>query len=223
MEEKIKQHLCRVCGESKPLTEFHKCKAKKDGLQNICKNCSSKQHKKYYERHKERIDERTKKYNEEHREELRESSRKYREIYREKEKERQRKYKDSHQDELKEQSKKYRGTHKDEIKARNRKWWQSPNGKFAAQQHSHRRRVQEHASSSDLTSKQWQRILKNQQNRCSICQKMFNAHRVPTMDHIIPLSKGGTHDSSNVQALCQSCNSSKNAKILKCFINSWCL
>lgn len=30
-----------------------------------------------------------------------------------------------------------------------------------------------------------------------------------TLDHVIPLSKGGTHDSDNMQAMCDECNCRK--------------
>lgn len=39
-------------------------------------------------------------------------------------------------------------------------------------------------------------------------------HNAPELDHIIPLSKGGTHSIDNAQTLCRSCNAWKSDKIV---------
>jgi len=38
--------------------------------------------------------------------------------------------------------------------------------------------------------------------------------RSPELDHVIPLSRGGTHTWGNVQCACRKCNGSKGAKII---------
>lgn len=39
---------CSKCKETKELTEYSKCKSRKDGLQAYCKSCKSEEQKKYY-------------------------------------------------------------------------------------------------------------------------------------------------------------------------------
>lgn len=52
--------------------------------------------------------------------------------------------------------------------------------------------------------------LKWQKNKCAICRsKLTNGYHV---DHINPLSRGGSNGARNIQILCQSCNCSKHAK-----------
>jgi 5-methylcytosine-specific restriction endonuclease McrA len=45
---------------------------------------------------------------------------------------------------------------------------------------------------------------------CVYCGKMFNEEDKPTIDHIVPLNKGGIHSISNVIVSCRSCNSKKS-------------
>lgn len=47
-------------------------------------------------------------------------------------------------------------------------------------------------------------------NKCHYCRKKFNKL---TMDHVIPLSKGGEHSASNIVPACLSCNLKKGSKI----------
>ena len=49
--------------------------------------------------------------------------------------------------------------------------------------------------------------------RCAICGVF--ARGPLTMDHIIPIARGGAHTQDNLQALCRSCNSSKGARTME--------
>ena len=45
-------------------------------------------------------------------------------------------------------------------------------------------------------------------NRCFYCDDYHNIHKL-TVDHIIPKSKGGTNDITNLVPSCHQCNSKK--------------
>lgn len=45
---------CRKCATTKPLNQFHKSKAKKDGRTTVCKKCRIKIHRQHYLKNKER-------------------------------------------------------------------------------------------------------------------------------------------------------------------------
>lgn len=57
------------------------------------------------------------------------------------------------------------------------------------------------------TAEDIEHIIRAQKGRCAACRKKRNL----TVDHIIPLSKGGSNHPSNLQMLCKSCNSAKHA------------
>lgn len=61
----------------------------------------------------------------------------------------------------------------------------------------------------DLTAAQWRTIKSIYKNCCAYCGKK----KPLTQDHVIPISKGGAHTASNIIPACQSCNSSKGARL----------
>jgi 5-methylcytosine-specific restriction endonuclease McrA len=62
-------------------------------------------------------------------------------------------------------------------------------------------------------------LLARQKSKCACCRvdlKKVGHH----LDHIVPLSKGGVNEDSNIQLLCPTCNLSKGAKCPIEFMNS---
>jgi 5-methylcytosine-specific restriction endonuclease McrA len=55
-------------------------------------------------------------------------------------------------------------------------------------------------------------VFKRDNFTCKGCGNSCDQVRL-TIDHIIPLSKGGSNDISNLQTLCLFCNQSKHKKL----------
>ena len=62
--------VCKICGIEKPLTEFHKDKARLLGVTSVCKPCAIAKTKKWYEENKDKHKATTKAYREKHKEKL---------------------------------------------------------------------------------------------------------------------------------------------------------
>lgn len=79
--------------------------------------------------------------------------------------------------------------------------------RFSQINHKSRRRQAEREGS--VTPDQWADKLKLFGHQCAYCPSLGPL----TMDHVIPLSKGGLHCIDNVVPACKPCNSSKNNEI----------
>jgi len=71
-----------------------------------------------------------------------------------------------------------------------------------------KRRTTKTLAGGSFTPAEWLALCKKYGNRCLCCGK----RRKLTADHVIPVSKGGTSNISNIQPLCKTCNSSKGTK-----------
>lgn len=64
-------------------------------------------------------------------------------------------------------------------------------------------------------------VFESVEYECQLCgivcdkEATFPASNFPSLDHIIPLSKGGKHSYDNVQLLCLECNLRKSDKIIE--------
>ena len=62
--------------------------------------------------------------------------------------------------------------------------------------------------SRNISSVTQRRVLRRDNYICQICNKPIPDNEV-NFDHIIPWSKGGSSDESNIRLLCESCNKSR--------------
>lgn len=69
------------------------------------------------------------------------------------------------------------------------------------------RRARVHWNGGSHSAKDVQQILEAQKGRCNYCQ--IDVSTKYEVDHIKPVSKGGSNDKSNLQILCVTCNRQK--------------
>jgi 5-methylcytosine-specific restriction endonuclease McrA len=94
----------------------------------------------------------------------------------------------------------------------NRKW--KARNKEKVRAHNTKRKAILRQIEGSFTDNDIVRLVAEQGNQCPGCFKSFDniSH---TIDHFIPLSRGGTNWSDNLQLLCRSCNCSKKNKLWK--------
>lgn len=118
-----------------------------------------------------------------------------------------REYYENNKNSISLKSKEYREKNKDILKEKNKEYRMKPEVKRSKKISEYKRRTLKKKALSFLTKEQWGNTLKHFNNTCAYCGKQdLNL----TLDHFVPLSKGGELSISNVIPCCYSCNASKN-------------
>ena len=205
---------CRTCGCQKPTNEFY------DKI-NWCKQCQREYHRKWRIEHHEQELGRNRKWRKENSEYTFNHNYKYRAEHPGQIHEYNIKWYADHREQLKEKSRKWSAEHPEQrrlavVKRHKehpeqrqeylRKHYQTQQYKTSNRNNQHNRRAK--IKGQKVTLAEWTTIKQQQGFRCYWCKVKFKDEEL-TMDHVIPLNKGGLHEASNIVAACQPCNSSK--------------
>jgi 5-methylcytosine-specific restriction endonuclease McrA len=202
---------CCKCGEIKLLRDFSKDKSCRDGYCQKCKSCT----KIYCDLHSKEMCENAKKWNQEHPERVKASVRRYATRIVEKNpsvyKERSKAYRKAHHQKCVEEVQRYREQHREHAREVSLAWGKKhPEGAVAIVQ---RRRARKMNVGGTYTAEEWNSVCEKYNHRCLCCGEREPDIKL-TVDHVIPISKGGINSIENIQPLCRSCNSKKSTKII---------
>lgn len=189
--------ICTKCKIEKFTSEFNKNSGSGDGLRPDCKSCVKERDTKYRAQNKEKIAKSKASYQKENREKLRI----YGAAWRAKNPE-------------KAAAPKARWSQKNkESEAARLAMWRrnNPEAKKAS---NHARRALSAGAEGCHTKHDISNLVQLQKFRCASCLlKIIKSGRLEYhVDHIIPLSKGGSNWPTNLQILCPGCNLRKYAK-----------
>lgn len=211
---------CNQCKQTKPYSDFHKAPAGKGGVQGCCKVCRKALDAKRYAEDPKWFSARFKAWYEKNKERDAEMHRRWLQENKERANETHRAWQRANPEKVREIEKTKRTRHADRIaaymKAYGPKWVKANPEKHRDKARRYRARKLQ-APISDLTAAQWA-LLKEMYNlSCAYCGERVE---VLTQDHVLALSKGGSHTASNVVPACKSCNSSKHDKPVDEFLKS---
>ena len=133
----------------------------------------------------------------------------------------QRAYNAAHKEERLASSKAYYVAHKDEIANHNRLYYEAHKEKVRIRKRTYRianpdinranvarHRALKRGALTTLTVAQWKAIVAAYKGKCAYCGA---EPKKLTIDHVLPLARGGHHTTENVVPACLPCNSRKRA------------
>lgn len=190
---KIRKKSCIRCYRLKAFSLFHKRSDNKRKRRNVCAKCENEYARKWHSSNREARIGKMREWRTLNKEKFLLSKRSYNIRNREKLAEKSRKRYWSNPEKYRDISNQYRKSHLREHAD-------------AVRLRTHRKR----ANGGSFTIEQWEFLCNKYKNKCLCCKRK----RKLTIDHIVPISRGGKDCIENIQPLCGTCNSIKHDKTI---------
>lgn len=213
---------CRSCEKEKPANteNFYSSPGGRFGLMGSCKSCFSDKQKAYRYKNQDRVRQSRKRHYDKNRENLIAKAKEYYEANKEKASTRAKERyasidKDSSEyAELLRRSREYAKHNPKKVLETQRDWRKRNPAKL--KEYKHRRRALEAEAPGEFTAADIIRKVQEQEGCCLYCDAQGWSSL--TVDHMTPLSRGGSNFPSNIAMACLSCNTSKGAMTAEEFI-----
>lgn len=249
-DDTIPQKRCHKCGELRPVVMFARNTRAKDGLDNRCKICETARYraneeavkaraKAYRENNAEQVRAKKKEYSDAHKAEKSAYDRARYEALGAEIRARVKAYREANPDLIRERKKKYQRENREKLIAYLREWYKAnveyrrenaerlrEKARLWAQANPHKIAIRRHkrrahiiANGGNFSLDDYLLLIEIQGDICAYCHRADKM----TIEHIIPVSRGGRHELSNICLACKSCNSSKGDKMLHEWVDRWYL
>lgn len=211
--------VCSRCKTAKPYAEFHRDKTRADGYCYCCKTCETGRrdkdardayNRRYYDTHHDEILAQAAVYREQNREKHNASSRRWYWATVESRRKHSVAYYWRTREAQLTKARKYRLANSATINAKIRQWAKANPDKIRA--HSHRRRARVLNAQGSHTGADIELQFRTQKGCCWHCGVQLHDNEWH-VDHLVPLSRGGSNAPENIVIACPACNLSKGAKL----------
>lgn len=210
---------CTTCGEVKSLDDFAIDRSRPDGYGYRCAECQRAYKRKYQAENRDSIKAKKRTYHQANRQRILEQRRGYREARRQELREKARVYRAANIERIKEWQRVYRLVNGERLRQYQKsvnyrereRYATDPEYRDRCRGYCQNRRARKLAAFVEDVSLDV--LYRRDQRTCSICHKKI-ARCDATVDHIVPLSKGGKHSYQNTALACKSCNFSKSNRVV---------
>lgn len=204
---------CRKCLISKDIDSFYKNKNLKDGLQNFCKLCSSNLAKEYRKNNKDRITQQNKRRYLRNKEKCKIHNKEYRLKNKEKLNNYNKKYQKDNALKINERKRElYNENIEFKRMKQRKKYKENIEYKIRKNAYNQNRRKLIRDSGLVISPEEIMKLYYQQDGICFYCTTKLDEFTF-TIDHYIPLSKGGLHQIENIRISCKNCNCIKYNKM----------
>lgn len=194
---------CTACKCDKPLDAFPKNKSKADGRHYYCRECL----RDYYARNAEKIRQRQNAYA--RAQPAKEAARRRRRYVEHDGLAYYKAWRARNLDKVTHYARRARERDPEKHRARSRAWFKAHPEIRAV--YGSQRRARIRAANGKVSASEWVVIQATFGHRCAYC---WADGKKLTMDHVVPLIRGGVHRAENIVPACHFCNASKGSKIL---------
>ena len=220
----MKTKICKMCKKEKSADEYSPHPHTKDKLAIRCKPCANEWGRAYRRKNAEKVraEEKIRNQTPERKEQRRQweilnrDKRRAQErandaANREEKNRKQKEWRDKNTEKEKAHTLKWREKNRDSIREKSRiqsiEYRKANPDKVVAATHRYRKRVKENGGT--FNGEEWTAIKTRYDFTCLCCGKKEPDIKL-SPDHVIPISKGGANDASNIQPLCRKCNRIKS-------------